>query len=196
VIEKIICHLVDRASESNYFEKIFPFARIITNIGVFDNKQVIQSKPAQYNGNGQLDDVTIFDNKNGTAYFRMNGKLNISSPVNNGVPCDDELKFAFPIRFVGCVQKSKLSKDDAFSEERMSQSLINKLSFKKGSLTKDLQAISVTFIPSSVTFDGYTIASEEYRNRGITTFNFNFAYIAIDFTASVVIKINCLQNEC
>lgn len=161
-----------------------------------NGKTYTQSWPVQYTTKGQYDDVTIFDNKSGVAYFRLTGKPNISTPIKNQVPCNDELKFDFPIRLVGCVQKSKLSKDDAFSEERLSIALIQQLTVRHSELTKELSAKEVTFIPTNINLDGASIASDEYRNKGITDINYNYAYIAIDFTASVTIRINCITPEC
>lgn len=195
MLEKIICYLTDLTKQSGYFETVFPLARMTSKPAEVNGRTITQSWPVQYTTKGQQDDVTIFDNKSGVAYFRLTGKVNISTPLNNQVPCNDELKFDFPIRLVGCVQKSKI-KDDTFAEERLTLSLIQQLAFKHGPLTKDLSATSVTFIPTNTDLDGASIASQEYRNKGIKEINYNYAYIAIDFTASVTIKINCITPEC
>lgn len=189
MLEQIICYLVTLATQSNYFEKIIPFARLVT---AGDGKV----SPKEYIANGQLKDVSIFDNVNGLAYFRMTGKQRIGFSNKNEVPCYDEFLIDFPIRLVGAVLKKKLSKDDAFSETRMTQSLIAQLSIRHSELTKDLKASSVTFLPNNVTVEGNIIATEEYKGQNIRDINYNYAYIAIDFTASVRIKINCIEQEC
>lgn len=196
MLERIICFLVDLTKQSGYFETVFPLARMTSKPAKIGDRVVIQSWPVQYTTKGQQDDVTIFDNKSGVAYFRLTGKVGISTPINNQVPCNDELKFDFPIRLVGCVQKKNLIKDDTFAEERLTRSLIQQLTISHSELTKDLSAKKVTFIPSNIEMDGASIAAQEYRNKGIIEINYNYAYIAIDFTASVTIKINCITPEC
>lgn len=192
MLERVTDYLVGRVSESNYFQKIFPFVELIEKEDTM--------RPAEYIGKGQYSDVTRFDNYDGMAYFRMTGKERITKDNVDALDlasCDQKLTVVFPMRIVACVPKSSASKDDAFTDERISRTLMAHLLTDGGALKDDLRATSVKIFPESITFSNKEILSEEYRGlEKLQDINYEFSYHAIDFSVTIKIKESCLTAEC
>lgn len=191
MLERITDYLVGKISESNYFQKIYPFVEIVNK----DNA----SYPAQYTSKGQYEHVSNFDNYSGMAYFRMTGKQRINRAQSNDMigMCDTKLEITIPLRLVACVQKSTLTKDDAFTDERISRTLISHLLTDGGPLKDELQATSLKIFPESVTYSNQDILNEEYSGlENMKQINYNFSYHAIDFNVVIEIKESCLSTEC
>lgn len=191
MLERITDYLVGRVSLSGYFDELFPFVELIER----DNIKF----PAIYKGNGEYGAVNDFDNYNGMAYFRMNGKQRLTDISDNSSfdMCDKKLEVVYPMRIVAVVPKSKLSKDDAFTDDRVSRTLIELLLQDGGDLKSQLKASSLSIFPEMVTFDNYQVLAEEYQNLPkMKDVNFNFSYHAIDFTVTINIKQSCLTAEC
>lgn len=193
MLDRITDYLTGKILETEYFDKVFPFVEIVTKQDA--------SYPAQYCGKGQYQQVNNFDNYNGLAYFRMTGKERYSRASQNDLmdmaSCEDKFEITFPLRLVACVPKSKLSKDDAFTDERISRTLISYLVTNGGALKDDLKATSVKIFPDTVTFQNQEILNEEYSGiEKMKDINYNFSYHAIDFSVIVEVKESCLTEEC
>lgn len=189
MLEKIICYLTGKLEDTGYFQKIFPFVELIQK---GDNL-----RPAEYLGKGQYKDVTRFDHYNGMAYLRKVGSTRTSKDDEfSEVPCDTTLKFEYSLRLVVCVPKSSLTKDDEFSDERMTNTIISALTGESGSIKPQLKALSVTIIPSQVITNNKDVLNEEYPGFALADINYKYAYAAIDFLVTVHIKQSCITTEC
>jgi hypothetical protein len=190
MLEKIICYLTGKLNETEYFQKIFPFVELIQK---GDNL-----RPAEYLGKGQFKDVTRFDHYNGMAYFRKAGSTKTSEGDDeiSEVPCSLLLKFEYPLRLVMCVPKEKLTKDDEFSDERMTNTILSVVTGEGGAIKNQLKALEVTFIPTQVITSNKDVLNDEYPGFSINDINYKYAYAAIDLTVTVQIKQSCLQTEC
>lgn len=191
MLDRITDYLKGKLSESNYFQKIYPLVEIVSKQDT--------SYPAYYTGKGQHEQVTNFDNYNGLAYFRLAGKQRINKASSNDLMgiCDTKLEMTFPLRLVACVPKSSLSKDDAFTDERISRTLISHLLTDGGPLKDELRATLLKIFPESVSFSNQDILNEEYSGlENMKQINYNFSYHAIDFNVVIEIKESCLTDEC
>lgn len=192
MLEAIICYLIAKLNQTNYFEQSFALASLARKSS---NEDAL--RPVIYTGKGQLKDITVYDHRNGVSYFRLSGKEN-SEEINNDemVPCRTELQIIHPLRLIACVPKSKLSKDDAFSDDRVANSLRKVLTENAGPLKNALKANSVSFSVTSINTNHREILGEEYPGADIKEINFNYSLAAIEFNATVKIYSDCIESEC
>ncbi len=190
MLEQIICFIISGLGSSNYFEKIFPLVELIQKDKGY--------RPAEYVGKGQFKDVTLFDHYNGMAYFRQTGGKRISKldPKEGEVACQTYLQIEYPLRLVACIPKSKLSNDDAFSDDRIATTIGALLTSENGLINGQLKASYVSVIPTDVISSNKDVLDQEYPGLEIKDVNYAFAYLAVDFLVTVQIKASCINSEC
>lgn len=191
MLSRITEHLHAAIEATGYFEKIFPMAELIAKGDMV--------YPATYCEKGEYKSVNNFDQYNGLAYIRMDGKQRFqNASQNSDMPiCDPDVQMEFPLRLVACIPKAKLSADDAFSDERVSRTLIAALTQVGGQIKQSLRASGYTSFPDAVDMDSRSILREEYHNvEKMQDINYGFSYCAIDFTVTIKIKASCITAEC
>lgn len=191
MLSRISEHLHAAIESTGYFEAIYPMAELISKDDVV--------YPALYCENGEYKSVNNFDNYNGLAYVRMNGKQRFRDVTErrDWPGCDPDVEMEFPLRLIACVPKKKLSKDDALTDERVSRTLIAAITATGGQIKQSLKASHYASFPESVDMDSKSILREEYRNMPkMQDINYNFCYCAIDFTVTIIIKASCITAEC
>lgn len=189
MLEIIICYLIAKLKPTNYFETLFPLAELIRTSGKSD-----AFRPVVYLANGQAKDISVYDHFNGVCYFRETGK-ETSEEINKG-NCRTELQIQHPLRLVGCVPKSKLTKDDNYSDDRIANSLRKVLTENGGLLKNYLKANSLSISVSSISKNHREILSEEYPGTEFKDINLNYSLVAIDFNVTVAIYADCIESEC
>ncbi len=184
MIENTITTLNTSINVLNYFEKQF---ELVERVKMGD-----KIYPAPYCTNGEYEEIN-FDNLNGVSYWRKTGVVTIGE-ADTQIACNDVIQFTYPLRIVGAVKKEKLSKDDAYSEERIIQTIISNVTGSNKVIKGLIKAKSVFINPTSHDDDALRILQTEYSE--VDNINYNLAYFRIDFDVVIQIRENCIPNEC
>lgn len=184
ILESSITTLNTAIEALNYFEKQHVLVDRVRN----------QEKiyPAEYCTDGEYQEIN-FDNFDGVSYWRKTGVVTIGEGATD-IACNDVVQFTYPIRLVGAIKKEKLSKDDAYSEERIIQTIIGTVTGSNGVIKGLVKAKSVFIRPTSHDDDALRILQTEYSE--LDNINYNLAYFRIDFDLVILIRENCIQKEC
>jgi hypothetical protein len=184
-------YLTSLMEGSGYFEKVFP---LVDQVVRSDGKMA----PEQCCGKGQYTKVNDFDHVKGLCYFRETGSETVSRvDKENDVPCKILSQITYPLRMVAIVPKELLSKDDAFSDERISKTLLKILTMQGGPVQSSLKAINILFQPSVILKNHVDILAQEYSGYDkMKNLNFKYSYHAIDFNVTVDIYNDCIIPEC
>ncbi len=177
---------------TNIFEKLFELC-----VQVRDAKDKV--RPAQYCSGGELEPVNRFDEFDGMGYWRKTGPIT-QSPIEdddsvNMVSCANYIERTIPLRFVAIVPKKKMLVDDAYAEERLGLEITRVLSGV--SLTAALGARSAEVDVTSIDTDNDSVTSSEYTGiENIKDIRYKFAYLALDITVTLQIRIDCIEDIC
>lgn len=184
ILESSITTLNTAIEALNYFEKQHVLVERVRS----------QDKiyPAPYCTNGEYQEIN-FDNFDGVSYWRKTGIVTMSE-ADTQIACNDVVQFTYPLRIVGAVKKEKLIKDDAYSEERIIQTIIGTVTGSNKVIKALIKAKSVFIRPTSHDDDALRILQTEYSE--VDNINYNLAYFRIDFDLIVQIRENCIEKEC
>lgn len=190
MLEQIICFLITQLGASNYFEKIIPLVELVAKDKGY--------RPAEYVGKGQFQEISHFDHYNGLAYFRQAGSERVIKiePKEGEVGCQTFLQIEYPLRLVACIPKAKLSKDDAFTDDRIATTISKMITGENGLINGQIKAFYTSVIPSDVISRNKDVLAQEYEGDQLKDINYAFAYLAVDFIVTVQIKASCIQGEC
>jgi hypothetical protein len=186
MLEYIVDNIASKVAAN--FEKIIPIAEI-----VYSGEK---SFPAEYINNGNYVPINV-DNFAGLGYFRLTGKPTIQ-PAETKRPQKDVMKYTYPLKFVGCIKKSVLGKDDSYSANAICTVLAKRLEENNTALMSTLGANKATVKVSSFEFDNNVILNDEFKNvdgvtRGIPL---DFCLFAIELTTDVEIRNDCIGIIC
>lgn len=190
MIPIIVNNLGEKITLTKIYSKVICFAELVT-----DGEGKVQ--PKAYTSNGQLINVSDFDNTAGVAYFRKNGKINFERSTNTDnqrTACEEMIQLNIPLRFVGMVQKKQFT-DDAFTDDRIAFQIIKVLEEKHASIIAQLEARAVSIEVQDYDTDSINILSEEYKGIERKDFSYTMSYIAINFQAVVLMSKECFE-EC
>lgn len=169
------------------FEKVVPLAEIV--------KSGDKSFPAEYVSDGNYTPIDP-DNMAGVGYFRLNGKPQIKN-ADTKMPQRDIMEYSYPLRFVGCIKKSILGKDDAFVGNALCTILSKQLEENNTSLRSTLGANKASIKVKTFDFDHISVLSDEYKGVSITKgIPLDFCLLSIDMDITVTIKNSCIATIC
>lgn len=188
MIEKLITYLNAKLQLTGYFEKIYHLAEPI-------KKSDGKTLPKAYCGNGEFVEVSNFDFNYGQSYWRKNGKVSIEELSDAG-SFQNSYKFTIPLKLVCFVPKDKISLDDAYSDDRIAQSLIKQMTTFNDSLRGVLSAKRASVIPGDYDTNKQSVLSGEYSGLDITNVSHKNSYISIDFRFEITLTKSCLETEC
>lgn len=193
MIGNLFCDIAERMKGTGFFSKFYELCELI-------DKGEGLIVPMYYKGkkSGYVD-VQNFD-VNGVGYVRKTG--NVRMQLDNSVPkitsCQEDLLSYvvanIPLRMVVAIPKDSLE-DSPFMDDLLCADLIGALQGNYGLTAQDMDATSVKVIVNSYDTSSLNIWANE--NRGVAfdeSVVFRFSYIAIDFTAEIKGKLECLQN--
>lgn len=189
MLEKIITYLNVLLEGTNYFERVFELAELVQ-----DAKGKIT--PKAYCTKSNWEEVTKPDKYNGLAYWRKNGNISVENSAESFPACGFEMVINYPMKFVCFVPKSKLQKDDCYSDDRIAETIIKTLTLSDATLKKQVGAKLLETSVSSFTTDNKVIIGEEYDGVEFTNIRFKYSYLSIDFNFKIIINKSCLTTNC
>lgn len=189
MIQYIACDIKDKIMASGFVTEHYEFGTIIRR----DDKTF----PAMYIGGGNYETLSDKD-INGHSYLRTTGKVTYSNPlVTDNVKTsscggDDFVQVNIPLRIVLTVPKSKLG-DNAFSEQRLADEVLVILS--DDITITEIVTRSINYNVTDIDTDPLSVWRGEVSGVDYQM-NFRYAYIAVNFTAQVIINPSCLLDAC
>lgn len=183
ILAEIISRLNERAGLTGLFNNLYGLCEITK-----DAKDKNKTGFSFYNGNGQAQVVTNFDNNGGTLFWLKRGSISASSNIPDAfkaVSCEDGLSISIPLRGVAMVRKSELPCDSATSADQLAQTLIKNLIGKDKDFRVLIQAKQYEVISN-----GYSTNNKEISG------NLEFANCYFDITIQVLTSVNCLPDIC
>lgn len=186
MLEYIVDNIASKVAAN--FEKIIPLAEIIHSGE--------KSFPAEYINNGNYIPINI-DQFAGLGYFRLNGKPEITT-VETRRPTKDVMKYSYPFKFVGCIKKSVLGKDDSYSANAICTVLAKRLEENNTALMSTLNANKATVKVSAFEFDNQTILNDEYKGADAVTggIPYDYCLFSIELRTDVEIRNDCIGVIC
>lgn len=190
MIKGIVQHLRQSLLQTGYFQQVFELCVQVNQAGnIF---------PASYSGNGDLQDVTLFDQFSGMAYFRKIGdtkKEPYTGVKTRPCPPGTFSDYTYELKIVGCVPKEKASCDDAYADDEICSIIMNHIDNPTG-LRAELSAQGVSVLTTSYSTDSSKILKEEYPNKKKEDFDYKFAYFSLSVTAVITISQICFAQNC
>lgn len=189
MLDKIVDKLGANIAATKIYGKVICFAEM--SIDGEGKKQ-----PKAYDTDGQLKNVSDFDNENGLCYFRKTAKVRASRISSDKMltACEEALDITFPLRFVGMVNKNKFEKDDAFTDDRIAIQILNLLQAKHSDINAILNARDISITVKEYETDSIKILADEYVKIERKDFDYAKSYIAIDFDVVVTITSECFED--
>jgi len=187
MLESIIDFINLKLGLLNYFEKTHCLSTLVKN----DDGLVY---PAEYISNGDFEAVD-FDAYDGVSYIRVNGEIDVERVDQRYTP-KPRLNVTFPLRLVYAVRKDKLTKDDAYSFDRVRGSLVKQLESDSADLANQLEADRIVVSTSNYISDTKELWDEETAETGTFQPKYEVVFGAMEVSVTVTTRAECIPSEC
>lgn len=187
MLESIIDFINLKLGLLNYFEKTHCLSTLVKN----DDGLIY---PAEYISNGDFDAVD-FDAYDGVSYIRVNGEIDVERVDQRYTP-KPRLNVTFPLRLVYAVRKDKLTKDDAYSFDRVRGSLVKQLESDSADLANQLEADKIVVSTSNYISDTKELWDEETAETGTFQPKYEVVFGSMEVSVTVTTRAECIPSEC
>ena len=187
MLESIIDFINLKLGLLNYFEKTHCLSTLVKN----DDGLIY---PAEYISNGDFEAVD-FDAYDGVSYIRVNGEIDVERVDQRYTP-KPRLNVTFPLRLVYAVRKDKLTKDDAYSFDRVRGSLVKQLESDSADLANQLEADRIVVSTSNYISDTKELWDEETAETGTFQPKYEVVFGAMEVSVTVTTRAECIPSEC
>lgn len=184
MIKEVILYINRLLADSGMISKQYGLCELVEKDG--------KKFPAEYCLNKFIQ-VSDFDKYKGSCYHRLNGTISISQTDDSDVGCEILSAKTFPVKMVICVKKDLFlnDKNDSYIELSIIENVEALISSQNNStISSEIDAYSVSIVPTGAIYDRYSIFREEYSNIEMKI-PVEYAYISIDYDISIVKKLSC-----
>lgn len=150
--------------------------------------------PKEYVSNGQFDNIN-FDSHNGVSYWRLRDAITVSREDNPNKALK-RVQTTVPMKLVFSVPRDKLTEDDAYSFDRIRQTIVKQFNIDNGALTTALGAAKVTITAPSSDGDPLSVWEDETSGTGTQEPNVKYVFGSIDIDIVIDSDTECLPTEC
>tara|TARA_R110000868_G_scaffold179544_2_gene419617 strand:- start:165 stop:2069 length:1905 start_codon:yes stop_codon:yes gene_type:complete len=150
--------------------------------------------PKEYIANGEFQNID-FDSSNGVSYWRLRDSITVSRESNPNKALK-RVQTTVPMKLVFSVLREKLTADDAYSFDRIRQTIVKQFNIDNGALTTALGAAKVTITAPSSNGDPLSVWEEETSNTGTQEPDFKYVFGSIDIDIVIDSDTDCLPTEC
>ena len=186
MLETIINFQNAKFENLSYFNKVFGRSETITVKAKF--------APHHYIGNGEYVNVSDFDLYGGSLYWRKTGKIGVTDISAESLIGSRKLvEVTMPMRIVVTIPKAKLLSDDAYSAERVANTLVRTIQENNETLKTAIAARLLTFEITGWEDDPQVVKKQEYSGRDISP---DLVYMAMDIDVVIQADASCLSTEC
>jgi len=191
MLKAIITYLNLKLSLLNYFDMTRCLCELKAESDKEDDTRI---SPKEYISNGEWQSID-FDAFNGVSYWRLRDEIQ-TEPVENQYKASKKVDVKIPLRLVFSVNRSKLTQDDAYSFDRIRETIVKQFNFDDGDLKTQLQVNKVTVSAPTANGNAQEVWNEETANTGTFEPKYEVVFGSIDIDVDLVADKDCLLTEC
>jgi hypothetical protein len=123
-----------------------------------------KTSPKEYISNGNWDNID-FDAKDGVSYWRLRDEIT-TSPIESVYKAGKRVEVTIPLKLVFSVPRRKLTEDDAYSFDRIRQTISKQFNIDDGDLKNTLGCEKVEISSPTANGDAKEVWDAETENTG------------------------------
>ena len=150
--------------------------------------------PKEYIANGEFQNID-FDSSDGVSYWRLRDPITVTREANPNKALK-RVQTTVPMKLVFSVRRDKLTTDDAYSFDRIRQTIVKQFNIDNGALTTALGAAKVTITAPSSDGDPLSVWDAETSGTETQEPDFKFVFGSIDIDIVIDSDTECLPTEC
>jgi hypothetical protein len=153
-----------------------------------------KTSPKEYISNGNWDNID-FDAKDGVSYWRLRDEI-ATIPIESIYKAGKRVEVTIPLKLVFSVPRRKLTEDDAYSFDRIRQTISRQFNIDDGDLKNTLGCEKVEISSPTANGDAKDVWDAETENTGTHEPNYNVVFGSVDIDVKLIYKGSCLPTEC
>lgn len=153
-----------------------------------------KTSPKEYISNGNWDNID-FDAKDGVSYWRLRDEI-ATIPIESIYKAGKRVEVTIPLKLVFSVPRRKLTEDDAYSFDRIRQTISKQFNIDDGDLKNTLGCEKVEISSPTANGDAKDVWDAETENTGTHEPNYNVVFGSVDIDVKLIYKGSCLPTEC
>lgn len=150
--------------------------------------------PKEYVSAGEWQNID-FDSSDGVSYWRLRDPISVTRETNPNKALK-RVQTTVPMKLVFSVRRDKLTTDDAYSFDRIRQTIVKQFNIDNGALTTALGAAKVTITAPSSDGDPLSVWEDETGGTGKQEPDFKYVFGSIDIDIVIDSDTDCLATEC
>jgi hypothetical protein len=154
-------------------------------------------QPAEYISNGDYD-VINWDEFNGVSYWRLRDEITSDRTEERKYKAGsrNNIETTVPLKLVFAVPRTKLTEDDAYSFDRIRQTMLKQFAIDDDVIKTTLQAESVRINVVTANSDAKDVWEDETGGTGTFEPKYETVFGSIDIDVVIISKHSCLPTEC
>jgi len=193
MLKAIITYLNLKLELLNYFD----LTRCLVELKESETDNGTLKQPVEYISNGEFD-VINFDEFNGVSYWRLRDEPSTDRTETQKyrAGAKNNIETTIPLRLVFAVPRTKLTEDDAYSFDRIRQTMVKQFAIDDEVLRNQLGAISVRITQVGSNSNAKEVWEEETEGTGTFEPKYETVFGSIDVDVVVISDHECLPTEC
>lgn len=193
MLKAIITYLNLKLELLNYFD----LTRCLVELKESETDNGTLKQPVEYISNGEFD-VINFDEFNGVSYWRLRDEPSTDRTETQKyrAGAKNNIETTIPLRLVFAVPRTKLTEDDAYSFDRIRQTMVKQFAIDDEVLKNQLGAISVRITQVGSNSKAKDVWEEETEGTGTFEPKYETVFGSIDVDVVIVSDHECLPTEC
>jgi len=187
MLKAVITYLNLKLDLLNYFD----LTRCLSELKVDSEGK---TSPKEYISNGNWENID-FDAKDGVSYWRLRDEIT-TSPIESVYKAGKRVEVTIPLKLVFSVPRRKLTEDDAYSFDRIRQTISKQFNIDDGDLKNTLGCEKVEISSPTANGDAKEVWDEETENTGTHEPNYEVVFGSVDIDVKLIYKGSCLPTEC
>ena len=154
-------------------------------------------QPVEYISNGDYD-VINWDEFNGVSYWRLRDEITSDRTEERKYKAGsrNNIETTVPLKLVFAVPRTKLTEDDAYSFDRIRQTMVKQFAIDDDVIKNTLQAESVRINVVTANSDAKDVWENETGGTGTFEPKYETVFGSIDVDVVIISKHSCLPTEC
>jgi hypothetical protein len=154
-------------------------------------------QPVEYISNGDYD-VINWDEFNGVSYWRLRDEITSDRTEERKYKAGarNNIETTVPLKLVFAVPRTKLTEDDAYSFDRIRQTMVKQFAIDDDVIKTTLQAESVRINVVNANSDAKDVWEDETGGTGTFEPKYETVFGSIDVDVVIISKHSCLPTEC
>jgi len=154
-------------------------------------------QPVEYISSGDYD-VIDWDEFNGVSYWRLRDEITSDRTEERKYKAGsrNNIETTIPLKLVFAVPRTKLTEDDAYSFDRIRQTMVKQFAIDDDVIKTTLQAESVRINVVTANSDAKEVWEEETDGTGTFEPKYETIFGSIDVDVVIISKHSCLPTEC